>query len=268
MSRHLPGPSLPRRPGDVVLGPFVETARQEVRGLAEASLLGEVSVARAAAVLVETVREPSAPLRTLLAGLDALRRAQPEGELAPLLTRSWGDPREAERALAAFALGLPAEDDAEVARMCFGPKIWFSVNGVAVDWRSFGSRPAPATPRSIPIQDHGRPADRRRDLGARAVDALRDAGLTADEVGRVQLGDLGRLIPGGVLVPDVMADPLCVRILAGPGRPTQLAFLSPSGRIAVLSLVLTRYGQDAACRHGRELVMSLTDDLDAGAGRR
>jgi hypothetical protein len=243
----------------------VAVAREQVRDLAEASLLGEVSVARAAAVLVELVREPAGALRGLLSGMEALRRAQPDRQLGPLLAQGWTDAREADRALVTFAAGLPARDDDAVAQLCFGPKIWFCANGVSVGWRSVAAagtdRP---TPRGIPLQEHDPHGERSVERRRTAVDALLDAGLTAAELGRLRLGDLGRLVPGGVFVPDLMSDPLCVRIPGRPVRSPQLTFLSSRGRIAVLSVVLTRFGPDAACRHGGEPVLAPWDGRDAG----
>jgi len=251
---------VPGRPADVELGPSLEVVRRTAPGQPGADLLHDVSVARAATVLVEALREATDPVRTLLAGLAAFRDVQPDGRLEPVLDRAWQCPRTADGALARFAHLAGARDDADLARLGFGPKIWFTTNGVPVTWRPLtGPGTVPSVPPageraarpSAPVAE----ADRRE----AAREALAGAGLSAGEVLRVQLGDLGRLAPGSVFVPDLLAEPLLVRFVpeaplepgaspSGVAGGRRLAVLPHRARIAVLSAVLTRHGLDAGCR--------------------
>jgi hypothetical protein len=215
-------------------------------GGAGAALLSDVSVARAATVLVEVLPDPRESVRALLAGLDVFRLAQPEGRLAPVLARAWSEPRSADAALAAFAAQPPVADAAKVAELGFGPKLWFTLNGVPVTWRPLFADPpippAPAAPACRGAAPSGGP-----DHQLAASIALRGCGMSAAEAGRVLVGDLGRLAPGARFVPDLHAEPLAVRFAPDQGSGLRLAFLSHPGRIAVLALLLGRYGPDAGC---------------------
>jgi len=251
---------VPGRPADVEPGPTLEVVRRTAPGEPGADLLHDVSVARAATVLVEALREAAGPVRTLLAGLTAFRDVQPGGRLEPVLDLAWQRPRTADEALARFAHLAGARDDADLARLGFGPKIWFTTNGVPVTWRPLtgpGTVPSvpPAGERAARPSEPTAEADRQE----AARTALEGAGLTVGEALRVQLGDLGRLAPGTVFVPDLLAEPLLVRCVPEtplqPGAPAsgtaggrRLAVLSHRGRIAVLSAVLARHGLDAGCR--------------------
>ena len=231
----------PARPYDVALGPALDAVRGTVSG-AGARLLDEVSVARTAGVLAELVRDLRRPLHELLDGLEAFRLAHPDRRLATVLARAWAEPGSAQEELLAFAAGCPGGDD-EIARLGFGPKLWFTTNGVPVAWR-----PLPG-----PGAAGGRVGG---DRPAAALAALCSAGLSPAEVADLTLADLGRLAPGAVFVPDLLADPLTVRHRPDGAAP-RLAFVPAAGRIAVLSVVLPRYGPDGACRYPRERVLDV-----------
>jgi hypothetical protein len=239
---------VPGRPADVHLGPAHDLVLKSAPGAQGAGLLRDVSVARTATVLVELLRDPQPAVRALLSGLEAFRQAQSGRRLAPVLARAWSEPGSAESALGAFAAAAPWADDDEVARLGFGPKLWFTTNGVPVTWR-----PLPAS-RSAPVTPHGlRLGDEDRRVAAR--DALRRLGFSPTESARLRLADLGRLVPGAVFVPDMLADPLAVRFVPDEGGPSRLTFLDHQARIAVLSSVLSRHGLDAGCRHPRDPVL-------------
>jgi hypothetical protein len=247
----VPSPATPS--ADVALGPAVETARRELAGFGPGRLLSDVSVARAAGFLVESVREPTRWLRLLLSGLDAFRAAQPDRRLAPLLADAWSSPGRAQQVLDDFAATLNGTPPPELARVGMGPKLWFTANGVLVGWRPLpGGGSQPATPTGLSLSE----ADRSR----AAARALRRAGVDDDELARIRLRDLGRLVPGEVFVPELLADPLVVRLR--PARPNPpgtgepwLAMLCHEARIPVIAAVLSRFGPDAACRHGGELLL-------------
>jgi hypothetical protein len=240
---------------DVALGPAVEAARRALVGFGPARLLSDVSVARTAGFLVESVREPLEWLRMLLSGLEAFRRVQPGRRLAPILAAAWATPALGERALMDFTASLEACSPPELSRLGLGPKLWFTANGVVVGWRplqSGGSLP-PTPNQGLRLSDDAR--------STATAEALRRAGVDEEALARVRLGDLGRLVPGDVFVPELLADPLVVRLRpARPGgrgaaRTPWLALLGYEARITVIASVLNRYGTDAACRHGGELLV-------------
>jgi hypothetical protein len=249
---------------DVVLSPAAERARRLLRGYGPTRLMAEVSVARVAGMVADSVREPARWLRPVLAGLDAFRQVLPDGDLDAALAAAWAEPWRADHWLAAFAAHLGAGPP-ELARLGLGPKLWFTVNGVPVAWRSLPSGgSAPATGTQLRLTDTDR-------LSAAARVLLR-AGVTPPELSRLRLGDLGRLVPGEVFVPDLMASPLAVRLrpgARGAGRAAPwLVLLGHEARITVIAAVLARYGPDAACRHGADLLLPAEGPRSAGiAGR-
>lgn len=242
---------------DVLAVPAVEQARRLLSGYGPARLLSEVSVARVAGAVVESVREPGRWLRPVLAGLDAYRRAQPGGELGPALAAAWAEPWRADQSLADFAAHLGDAGPPELARLGVGPKLWYTVNGVPVSWRPLPARrSAPPTPTQLRLSEDDRTAT--------AAHVLLRAGVSVGELSGLRLGDLGRLVPGEVFVPELLADPLAVRLrpgARGAGHPAPwLVILGHEARIAVVAAVLGRYGTDAACRHGDEPLLPAGDD--------
>ncbi|HYY82076.1 MAG TPA: hypothetical protein VFD04_23260 [Actinomycetes bacterium] len=199
-----------------------------VRALAgrkEQALLEVPSVHRMAAVLAARCREPSW-IRTLVAGLDRFRLLTGQADLEVLLRAARADPAVAERSLAALAAALDGRDDAAVAGLAMGPKVWFRLGGVPVAWRPL---PASRTARRLPDAGPSDTADRIVML------APIGSGLHLAELLRVRVGDLGSLDADGRLLPDPEAEPLAVRYQQLRGGPVErISFLSFAARQAVL----------------------------------
>lgn len=252
----LPGPA---GSTDVAVGPAAEHARRQLAGFPAARLLADVSVARAAGVVVDSVRDSAGWLRVMLAGLEEFRAAERSGRLSAILAAAWAAPVRAECALRDFAARIADAGPHELSRLGFGPKLWFTVNGVPINWHPLpGAGPVPHTPAGLRLTE--------RDRLHAAERVLRRAGLTVAELARLRLRDLGRLAPGEVFVPDLLADPLAVRLrpAARSGGETGpwLVLLGHEARISVLTSVLTRYGPNGACRHGGERLLPDVDGTD------
>jgi hypothetical protein len=244
-------PPLPARSTDVELGPDLDVVLRSFADAVGGPLLRAVSVARVATVLIGLAREPEPVVRSLLIGLETFRRAQSDGRLSPVLARGWQEPGSADGALNAFADACAGADGAASAGLCFGPKLWFTMNGVHVTWRPLGtSVTGPGVLRALPSARRAVPKAGERSAAARA--ALRRNGLSAPEIDRLRLGDLGRLVPGAVFVPDLLADPLAVRVAPDGGGRALLLFLPHADRIAVVAAAIARYGTGAGCRQGHE----------------
>jgi len=243
-------PPLPARPAAVELGPDPDALPPSATPAARGQLLHDVSVARAACVLTEMLRDPEPWVRALLTGLEPFRQAQPGGALDAVLARAWREPGSADGALADFARARRPLGAAALAELCFGPKLWFTTNGVVVTWRPM-EWVVPVT--AEPWLPRAPRSDDERQVEALAV--LRRHGVSQAEAERLRCGDIGRLAPGAVFVPDPLAEPLAVRL--APAGPARLVFLPYEDRITVLAAVLSRHGAGSGCEQAHEPLLEL-----------
>ena len=197
-------------------------------GRRESALLAQPSVQRFADVLADRCREPSW-VRTSVASLDRFATLTNNADLEALLARARRDPLVAQQALDDFARALQAYTRVQIAGLAIGPKLWFTVNGVAVPWRplpgrdwSFeGMRNASATDRLILL-------------------ALVGSGLHRSELLRVRVGDIGTLDANGQLVPDRDAEPLAVRFIDARTKREHVTFLTEPAREALVTELARR----------------------------
>ena len=195
-------------------------AENSLRGRRESALLALPSVSRLVDVLGGLCRE-SSWIRTAVASLDrfaALTRL----DLETLLERSRRDEREAGRALTAFAAALSPSTRPQIAALAIGPKLWFTLNGVAVPWR-----PLPGADWSVEGMRSTAPVDRLILLG------LVGSGLHRAELLRLRLGDVGALDTRGRFVMDIDADPLAIRFIQRRDERTYVTFFTDLAREAL-----------------------------------
>jgi len=239
--------------------------RDLLRADPHVQLMGQVSVQRTATAVVELFDNAPSVLRLVMDALAAFADSRPES-LATVLADAWAVPGSADRALARFAAATQVHDD-DLARLGLGPKLWFTINGAPVSWQPLhGGGPPP--PRVVPAltgvqrRAGGGTADDGSggsDLEQAAAAELAAHGIDASEAATLRLGNLGRLAPGPVFVPDLVADPLIVRRRAvgrrRSGERAPLTVLGQRARLTLLSVVLERHAPDAACRHPESLAL-------------
>jgi hypothetical protein len=203
-----------------------EVAAAALAGRKEQALLAEPSVARVADVLASRCRNPAPWVRSAVATLGRFAGDVADGDLAGLLARGRGDPGAAAVSLDDLARRHGGRTATQVANLQFGPKLWWTLNGVPVPWRP----PVAATPGPSPIP--GARTGGRGDVRLVLL-ALLGSGLTVDELFAVRVRDAGSLDAAGRVVPDPRAEPLALEYPAGDsGR--RLTFLSPEARAALL----------------------------------
>jgi integrase len=154
--------------------------------------------------------------------LDRFATLTGNDDLEALLERARRDSRVGTDALERFAAALAPATRPQIAALALGPKLWFTLNGVAVPWRPLeGAEWEPS------IMRGAHPVDRLILL------ALVGSGLHRAELLRLRLGDLGRLDEKGRLVPDLAADPLAVRYVQQRGQVEYITFFTDRARDAL-----------------------------------
>lgn len=192
-------------------------------GRREIALLDFPSVRHMADVLAARCHEPSW-VRTSVASLDRFRALVGGHDLEVLLGQARTDAVVAEQMLTDFAHALRSFTDTQVAALALGPKLWFRLNGIAVPWRVLpGAHSTPPIATGV-----GHALDRLVLL------ALIGSGLQLAELLRLRIGDVGSLDADGQLLPDINAEPLCVRYTARRRRAQEyITFLSFQARAAL-----------------------------------
>jgi integrase len=203
---------------------MTNSAADILRGRREAARLDLPSVRHFADLLAVRCREASW-VRTAVASLDRFATLTGNDDLEALLGVARRDLRAAQAALTNYAAALaPAATRPQIAALALGPKLWFTLNGVAVRWRPLGGaewRP--------PVMRAAYPVDRLILL------ALVGSGLHRSELLRLKIGDIGRLDAAGRLVPDLDADPVAVRYVQRRGKLEYITFFTDQARAALAS---------------------------------
>lgn len=203
-------------------------ARAALVGRREEGLLALPSVRRVVDVLGRRCRDISW-VRTSVASLDRFATLVGNGDLEALLARAQADRSVASAALEAYAGALRNANHAQIAALSIGPKLWFTFNGVEVDWspqaRGVGSP-----------QLFGNASDAERLV----LLTLVGSGLHRSELLRLRVCDVGSLDRDGELVPNIDADPLAVRFTSVRGARTYVTFFADRARDAVRTELIRR----------------------------
>jgi integrase len=218
------------------------SAAQALTGRRESARLSLPSVRHFAELLALRCREDSW-VRTAVASLDRFATLTGNDDLEALLAGARRDPRAGAAALEEFAAALAPATRPQIAALAMGPKLWFTLNGVNVPWRSLdGAEWAPAIMRAA------FPVDRLILL------ALVGSGLHRSELLRLTIGDIGRLDAEGRLVPDVDADPLAVRYVQRRGHVEYITFFTDQARDVLRSELDRRRSAGETITAGSPLV--------------
>ena len=206
------------------------TAVAALAGRREAALLALPSVAHAAQVLA--VRAAPSWVRLAVTSLDRFRVScvGDAARLEELMVAARADTGVAISALASFAAGRNRDAASQVEALAFGAKVWFALGGVPVPWR-------PLRPQdTVASGPHG-------ELGGGdlrlLLQAMIGSGLSAPELTRIRLGDVGSLTAQGEVRPDVLSAPLAIRCpdpqAVGGWRLTFLPFHASAELTAALA---------------------------------
>jgi hypothetical protein len=196
-------------------------ARTALAGRREEALLALPSVRHMVDVIGRRCRDASW-VRTSVASLDRFATLTECEDLEDLISAARNEAGVASRALSTFASALGSATPAQFAALAIGPTLWFTFNGVPLEWRTRVHGAAP--PRLL-----GNASDAERLV----LLALIGTGLRKTELLRLTIGDVGALDARGALIPDVQADPLAVRFEQVRGRRSFVTFFSAAGRAAL-----------------------------------
>ena len=203
-------------------------ARRALAGRRELRLLDEPSVAWVAGLLATRCRRPDPWIRAAVGTLGRYADEVAGGDLAGLLARGRADPRAAQASLEQLRNRHDACTASQVAALAFGPKLWWRLGGVRVEWRPLATD-GPAAPRPRPTVDSER-------LDTRLVLlALIGTGVSAAELLGVRAGRAGSLDTDGTVHADLEAEPLAFEYDPEDGGAARLSFLSYEARVALLA---------------------------------
>lgn len=202
----------------------LDAARRALVGRREAALLDEPSVAAVGRMLARRVREPAVWVRAAVTTLERFRREVADGDLPGLLTAGRADLSLAEHSLRRLAARHDGLTGGQLAALAFGPRLWWTVGGVPVQWR-----PLSTAGGRVPLPGPDTDPDLRLLLLA-----VLGSGASETELLAVRVGDAGRLDAEGRLVPDLEAEPLAVRYRDERDGHEHITFLSFEARAAVL----------------------------------
>jgi integrase len=197
---------------------MTRNAAQALTGRRESVRLELPSVRHFADLLAQRCRDESW-VRTAVASVDRFATLTGNDDLEALLDAARRDPQTGVAALAAFAAALAPATRPQIAALAIGPKLWFTLNGAEIPWRTLdGAVWSPAIMRAA------FPVDRLILL------ALVGSGLHRSELLRLTIGDIGRLDRDGRLIADVDADPLAVRFVQRRGQLEYVTFFTDQAR--------------------------------------
>ncbi|CAB4812812.1 unannotated protein [freshwater metagenome] len=212
-----------------------EVARRSLVNRREITLLDDESVMKVAALLAERTRKPDFWIRSAITTLDRFSREVCNSDLASALESAKKDSLLAELMIEKF-LSLHSDlTNVQLASLLFGPKLWFSLNGVDIPWSVHSSSEQQVHIANSKARDFN-PAVRLLML------SLVGTGLTYEEVATIKVKDAGSIDKSGKLVPNHLSSPLAIEFTTPEG--VFITFLGEEAR-AVLVEQLTERGAKA-----------------------
>ncbi|MEY4901730.1 MAG: hypothetical protein RLZZ190_457 [Actinomycetota bacterium] len=212
-----------------------EVARRSLVNRREITLLDDQSVMKVAALLAERTRKPDFWIRSAITTLDRFSREVCNSDLASALESAKKDSLLAELMIEKF-LSLHSDlTNVQLASLLFGPKLWFSLNGVDIPWSVYSTSKQQVHIANSKARDFN-PAVRLLML------SLVGTGLTYEEVATIKVKDAGSLDNSGTLVPNHLSSPLAIKFTTPEGE--FITFLGEEAR-AVLVEQLTERGAKA-----------------------
>lgn len=212
-----------------------EIARRSLKNRREIVMLEQPTVMAVAKVLAERVRKPDVWIRSAISTLDRFSREVCNGDLDAALRDAKADPLVAEMLLQKYLFLHEDLTSVQLASLLFGPKLWWTINGVDVPWSSDYTESKRTHIANNTRQDY--------DPKARLLMlSLIGTGLTYDEVGTIRVKDAGSLDANGVIVPNIASDPLALEFDTEEGR--RVTFLGEEARSALVQLIKERNVSD------------------------
>lgn len=208
-----------------------EIARRALRNRREIVMLEQPTVMAVAKVLAERVRKPDVWIRAAIATLDRFACEVCSGDLDAALRDAKADPLVAEMYLQKYLFLHDDLTSVQLASLLFGPKLWWTINGIDVPWSSNYTESKRTHIANNSRQDYD-PQTRLLML------SLIGTGLTYEEVGTIRVKDAGSLNASGLLVPNLTSDPLALEFDTDEGR--RITFLGEEARSALIQVIKKR----------------------------
>lgn len=208
-----------------------EVARRTLSNRREISLLEVPSVMHVASILAERTKKPDFWIRSAVTTLDRFSREVCDGDLEAALKAGQADPLTAELLNQKYLQLHQDLTSVQLASLIFGPKLWWTFNGVSVPWaKQFSTQPrshiANSTKRDFD------PVVRLIMLG------LIGTGLTFEEMEKIKVKDSGSLDVDGNLAENPFSDPLVLQLDTDEGP--RITFLGEEAREALHQQLLVR----------------------------
>jgi hypothetical protein len=213
-----------------------EIARRVLKKRREVYLLDEPSVMKVAATLAERVRKPDVWIRNSIATIDRFSREICNNNLAEALEAGEKDSVTADFLLQKYISKHEELTGVQLSALLFGPKLWFALNGVKIDWANDFSFKAKTHIANSQKGDFN-PAVRLLML------SLIGTGLTFDELATITVKDAGALDQDGKLVPNLSSNPLALEFDTEEGR--KITFLGEEARVSLQATLETRQPKDS-----------------------
>lgn len=208
-----------------------EIARRCLKNRRELVLLDDPTVMAVAKILAERVRKPDAWIRAAVTTLDRFAREVCDGDLASALAAGQKDALTAEMLMQKYLFLHEDLTSVQISSLFFGPKLWWTMNGVNVPWSSTyteGKRSHIAN-------------SAKGDFDPKArllMLSLIGTGLTFEEVVSLKAENAGSLDAEGNLVPNLHSDPLALEFDTEDGK--RITFLGEEARAALVYLLPER----------------------------
>jgi hypothetical protein len=204
-----------------------EIARRSLKNRREIALLEDATVMKVAAILAERVRKPDFWIRSAATTLDRFAREVCDGDLGSALAAGKSDSLAAELLLEKYLALHEDLTSVQISALLFGPKLWWTINGVKIPWSHHTS------------QSKSHIANSKNsdfDPGVRLLMlSLVGTGLTFEEVETIRVKDAGSLDMNGQLIPNTHSDPLVLEYESADGR--RITFLGEEARSALVTFL-------------------------------
>ena len=220
---------------DSALDVVDDDVRAALVGRREVALLDDPSVLATARLLARVCRSPAHWVRAAVGTLDRFAREVAAGELSDLLLAGREDPAVASRSLERLALRHDGLTGSQLAALAFGPKLWWTANGVPLTHRPLAESRRGHRVDPVPLPGKQTDADVRLLLLS-----VIGSGATQAELLKVRVQDAGSLDAEGVIRPDLAAEPLAVSYQPEDDGPRWITFLSYEARAALLQRLAVR----------------------------
>jgi hypothetical protein len=235
-----------------------EIARLALKNRREIVMLEQPTVMAVAKVLAERVRKPDVWIRSAISTLDRFSREVCSGDLDAALQDAKADPLVAEMLLQKYLFLHEDLTSVQLASLLFGPKLWWTINGIDVPWSSNYIESKRTHIANSANQDYD-PKVRLLML------SLIGTGLTFDEVATIRIKDAGSLDSKGALVPNISSDPLALEFDTEEGR--RITFLGEEARAALVQTLKERKVNDDDLLFAEKEEIEKVAVIAAGRGR-